>query len=214
AGRRTRELVPTGKHPMRERPHHLRPYVSSVRVALVYRDFTGDGVSHVGLGVSAAYTAKTLRQHGIWAEVWAVQSAQKLRERLHQTGALADHRGEVRPTHVILAAPWIATRDIAAIAAEFAEVMFVVVSHSSVGFLAADPEAVRLLRQTADLQLATHNVFVGGNSPKFTAWATEAWGVNAVCLPNLYNLDETFPHHDRRWHRGAPRPRLFRSNPP
>src|SRR5262249_60076678 len=113
-----------------------------------------------------------------------------------------------------LAARWIPTNELELAAAEFREVSWVVVSPSSVGFLAADPHAIRLLRQTADLQLSTHNVFVGGNSPKFTAWATEAWGVNAVCLPNLYNLDETFPHHDRRWHRGAPRPRLFRSNPP
>ncbi len=199
---------------MRDRPHHLRPYVDSVRVALVYRDFTGDGVSHVGLGVSAAYTAKTLRHHGIWAEVWSVPSAQKLRERLHQIGAIADQRGEVRPTHVILAAPWIATKDLAVIAAEFSEVMFVVVSHSSVGFLAADAEAVRLLRQTADLQLATHNVFVGGNSAKFTDWATEAWGVHAVCLPNLYCLSETFPQHDRRWTGGSLRLGLFGANRP
>jgi hypothetical protein len=46
---------------MIQRPHHLRPHLESVRVALVYRDVTGLGVSHVGLGVSASYTAKTLR---------------------------------------------------------------------------------------------------------------------------------------------------------
>ncbi|HEX7838977.1 MAG TPA: hypothetical protein VF469_15975, partial [Kofleriaceae bacterium] len=199
---------------MRQRPHHLRPYVETVRVALVYRDFTGDGVSHVGLGVSAAYTAKTLRHHGIWTEVWPAKSPQKLRERLQHAHAHADQRGEVRPTHVILAAPWIPTQDVAVMAAEFPEVAFVVVSHSSVGFLAADPQAVRLLRETADLQLATHNVFVGGNSAKFTDWATEAWGVHAVCLPNLYCLAETFPQHDRRWQGGALRLGLFGANRP
>jgi glycosyltransferase involved in cell wall biosynthesis len=199
---------------MRERPHHLRPYVDTVRVVLVYRDFTGIGVSHVGLGVSAQYTAKTLRHHGIWAEVWPAQSAQKLRERLRLVNTEADQRGEIRPTHVILAAPWIPTHEVELTAAEFPEVSWVVVSHSSVGFLAADPHAIRLLRQTADLQLSTHNVFVGGNSPKFTAWATEAWGVNAVCLPNLYNLDETFPRHDRRWQGGALRLGLFGANRP
>jgi len=199
---------------MRERPHHLRPYLDTVRVALVYRDVTGSGVSHVGLGVSAAYTAKTLRQHGLWAEVWPTQNPKSLLERLRRTHATADQGGEVRPTHVVLAAPWLATNDVAVMAAEFPEVAFVVVSHSSVGFLAADAHAIRLLRETADLQLASHNVFVGGNSAKFTDWATEAWGVHAVYLPNLYNLAETFPHHDRRWQGGALRLGLFGANRP
>jgi glycosyltransferase involved in cell wall biosynthesis len=199
---------------MAERPHHLQPRIHSVRVALVYRDVTGFGVSHVGLGVSAAYTAKTLRQHGIWAEVWPTESAQKLLQRLRSTQVAAELRGEPRPTHVILAAPWIPTHDVAAMAAEFPEVSFVVVSHSNVGFLAADPHAIRLLRETADLQLASHNVFVGGNSRKFTDWATEAWGIHAVCLPNLYNMAETFPRHDRRWQGGALRLGLFGANRP
>ncbi len=199
---------------MRERPHHLRPGVDTVRVALVYRDFTGGGVSHVGLGVSAAYTAKTLRRHGLWAEVWPAQSPQKLLDRLRHAQASADQRGEPRPTHVVLAAPWIPSTELAALAAEFPEVAFVVISHSNVGFLAADPHAIRLLRETADLQLATHNVFVGGNSRKFTDWATEAWGVHAVCLPNLYCTAETFPQHDRHWQGGALRLGLFGANRP
>ena len=183
-------------------------------MALVYRDVTGLGVSHVGLGVSAAYTAKTLRHHGIWAEVWPTQSAQALLERLRRSQTIADQRAEPRPTHVVLAAPWIPTHDVAAMAAEFPEVRFVVVSHSCVGFLAADPHAIRLLRETADLQLSTHNVFVGGNSRKFTDWATEAWGVYAVYLPNLYNLAETFPQHDRQWKGGPLRLGLFGANRP
>ena len=199
---------------MRHRPHHLQPCIATARVALVYRDCSGVGVSHVGLGISAAYTAKTLRRHGIWAEVWPTQSAKKLVARLRDTHARADEHGEARPTHVVLAAPWIATNELAAMAAEFAEVVFVVVSHSNVGFLAADPHAIRLLRETVDLQLATHNVLVGGNSKKFTDWATEAWGVNAVWLPNLYCTAETFPHHERRWQGGALRLGLFGANRP
>ena len=199
---------------MRERPHHLRPCVETARVALVYRDFGGDGVSHVGLGVTAQYTQKTLRQHGVWAETWPTRSAKALADQLRHTHTTADHGGDVRPTHVILAAPWMATSDVASLAAQFKEVVFVVVSHSSVGFLAADPHAIKLLRETADLQLATHNVFVGGNSKKFTDWATAAWGVNAVWLPNLYCLDETFPEHDRHWDGGVLRLGMFGANRP
>jgi glycosyltransferase involved in cell wall biosynthesis len=199
---------------MRERPHHLQPALETVRVALVCRDVSGLGVSHVGLGVTAGYTAKTLRRHGIWAEVWPTQTPQKLLERLRRAHATADQGGELRPTHVILAAPWIPTGGLAAMAGEFREVVFVVVSHSSVGFLAADPHAIRLLREAADLQLQTHNVFVGGNSSKFTDWATVAWGVNIVWLPNLYCLDETFPQHDRHWQGGPLRLGLFGANRP
>jgi len=135
-------------------------------------------------------------------------------ERLRHHDGRADARGEIRPTHVILAAPWINTDDLAAMAAEFPEVVFAVVSHSSVGFLAADPHAIRLLRQTADLQLASHNVFVAGNSQKFTDWATEAWGVNAAWLPNLYCTSETFTHHNRWWQGGLLRLGLFGANRP
>ena len=198
----------------RHRPHHLHPSIHTARVALVYRDFSGGTASHVGLGISAAYTAKTLRRHGIWAEEWPTQSAKKLGERLRHAHSHAFQHGEVRPSHVVLSAPWIPTADLAALAAEFPEVSFVVVSHSSVGFLAADPHAIRLLRQTADLQLASHNVFVGGNSKKFTDWATEAWGVNAVWLPNLYCMAETFPHRSRRWQDGGLRLGLFGANRP
>lgn len=203
-------MINTTKH----RPHHLNPHPDTVRVALVHRDFSGVGVSHIGLGVTAAHTAKTLRRHGIWAEVWAVQSAKKLSERLQCTHTRANERGEVRPTHVILSAPWISTNDLAVMADEFPEVTFVVVSHSNVGFLAADPHAIRLLRETADLQLSVHNVFVGGNAKKFTDWATEAWGIRAVCLPNLYCSAETFERPGRSWNGGALRLGLFGANRP
>lgn len=199
---------------MGHRPHHLQPAIETIRVALVYRDMSGSSVSHVGLGVTGAYTAKTLRRHGIWAEVWPTQSAKKLTERLRATNALANDQGDVRPTHVILSAPWILTNDLAMIAAEFQEIVFVVVSHSSVGFLSADPHAIKLLRETVDLQMATHNVFVGGNSKKFTDWATKAWGVNAVWLPNLYCTTETFPPQDRSWNGATLRVGLFGANRP
>jgi hypothetical protein len=200
-------------HTRDHRPHHLRPTLDTVRVALVHRDFTGGAVSHVGLGITAAYTEKTLRENGIWAETWAVKSPEALAERVRRTHLTAVSRGDVRPTHVILSAPWILTDDIARMANEFPDVQFVIVSHSCVGFLSADPHAIRLLRETADLQLATHNVFVGGNSRKFTDWAREAWGVNAVCLPNLYNLTESFPRRSR-WGGTALRLGLFGANRP
>lgn len=199
---------------MKHRPHHLNPCLESARVILAYRDFLSLGSSHAGLGVSAAYTAKTLRHHGVWAEVWPVKSASALRQKLADAMRTAVSQEDTRPTHVILAAPWLATSEVATMAAEFPDIEFVVVSHSTVGFLSADPQAIRLLRETVDLQVGTHNVFVGSNSKKFTAWATEAWNVNAVYLPNLYYLSERTTQPKRPWLGTPLRIGIFGANRP
>lgn len=196
------------------RPNTLQPNINNVRVVLVHRDFTGTGVSHIGLGITSSYTAKTLRKHGIWATAWSVPTHQVLAERLRRTNQEAAANGEVRVSHVILSAPWIPTNVIQQLASEFSETVFVVVSHSNVGFLSADPQAIRILRETSNLQMQAHNVFVGGNASKFTDWATEAWGVNVVWLPNLYSTDEDFPI-ESRWVPGTPvRLGLFGANRP
>lgn len=197
------------------RPHHLHPHPKTARVALVHRSWAGKGVSHIGLGVSAAATAKTLRAHGIWAEVWPVESARDLAERLRQTHTHCREHHEVAPTHVILQAPWMATCDLAMLAGEFPEIAFCVVCHSNVGFLSADPHAIRLLRDAADLQLMSHNIFVAGNAKKFSDWATAAWGVHVSWLPNLYAMNEVFPRPGRTWDgQRALRLGLFGANRP
>lgn len=188
------------------RPHHLHPCAETVRVVLIHKNFIGTGVTHVGLGISAGSTAKTLRQHspnspythGIWAEVWPAQSAKQIVERLRASNVDADARGAIRVSHVVIAAPWLAAAEIEAMAAEFPEVVWAVVCHSNVGFLNADPGAIRIMEGVRDLQLATHNVFAAGNAQKFVEWATVDWGVHAVWLPNLYSLTESFPEHVRQ----------------
>ena len=191
-------------------PHHLDPCATTVRVALVHKNFVGTGVTHVGLGISAGYTAKTLRErgpytHGVWAEVWPAQSAKQIVERLRASNAAADAQGMVRVSHVVIAAPWLEPADIEAMAGEFTEVVWVVQCHSNVGFLSADPGAIRIMEGIADLQRATHNVFTAGNARKFVDWATGDWGVHVVWLPNLYCLAETFPESVRQpWDGHAP----------
>lgn len=195
------------------RPHHLHPCAETVRVVLIHKNFVGTGVTHVGLGISAGYTAKTLRQHspnspythGIWAEVWPAQSAKQIVERLRASNATAAARGEVRISHVVIAAPWLEAVDVEVMAAEFPEVVWAIECHSNVGFLGADPGAVRIMEGIVDLQLATHNVFAAGNSRKFVDWATGDWGAHVVWLPNLYSLAETFPERIRQpWDGRAP----------
>jgi hypothetical protein len=70
----------------------------------------------------------------------------------------------------VISAPWLPTADLAALAMLFHQVDFTVVSHSNVGFLQADPNGIRLLREAADLQTGSINCHIGANSRKFVHW--------------------------------------------
>ena len=142
----------------KHRPHHLPPTLKSARIALVYKAAEQMHYSPTGLGIVAAQTAKALRAHGVWADAWACASGEQLLERLHHTDEDASHRSDVAPTHVVVFAPWIATELLARIAEEFPNIVIVVTSHSNFGFLAADPNAVKLMREAAERQTTTHNV--------------------------------------------------------
>jgi hypothetical protein len=171
------------------RPHHIAPAIESARVVLVYKNYAEPCHSSlVGLGVSSLLTAKVLRDNGVWAETWGVTSAEQLNEWLHRAHKKAVEKRDVEPTHVVIAAPWIPTRDLEVLASEWPEIVFTVVSHSNFPFLQADPHAVRLLREAARLQHMTHNVRVGGVTAKFTELAGEIWHSNVALLPNLYDL--------------------------
>ena len=121
---------------LRHRPHHLAPTLDTARVLLVYKDFQGRGFSHAGLGVTAMCTAKSLRREGIWADVWACGDAEDLRRRVALACAQAELRNELPVTHVVIAAPWIATHALAKLATDFPDIVWTVVCHSGVGFLA------------------------------------------------------------------------------
>ncbi len=175
------------------RPHHLSPSIETARVALVYKAPPDQGYSPTGLGRTAAGTVKALRSSGIWAEVWGCVSGEALLARLRAADVASSKRGLAPPTHVVVYAPWIPTDEVQSMAVEFSEVSFIVTSHSNFGFLAADPHAVKLMRETAELQLGHHNIYVGGNCEKFTRAASQILGVNVVWIPNLMDLDEHLP---------------------
>jgi hypothetical protein len=191
------------------RPHAVDPSTTTARAILVYRTSETQSPSHVGLGVIAAGTAKTLRRAGLWAEAWGCTDADNLRARLERACAVAQERGQLQPTHVIIHAPWVATCDLAAMARDFPDIVFVVVSHSNFGFLAADPHAVQLLREAVELQHSLHNVIVAGNSEKFTNAASVIWNTNVAFLPNLYDLSEPMPPARGPWAGSSLRLGLF-----
>ncbi len=150
-------------------------------VILAYKNFAANrNISHIGLGVAAINTAKVLRSAGIKADVWPILSAGDLRQKLKSNPA----------GHVIISAPWIPTVELQSLSNEFSDTQFAINCHSNVGFLQADRNGVKLMREIMELELGTANVRLAGNSRRFCNWIRSAFGVSCSYLPNLYHLDE------------------------
>jgi hypothetical protein len=159
-----------------------------MEVVLAYKNFAASrAVSHIGLGVTALNGAKCLRDAGINADVWAIAGAADLRTRLRSSGA----------SHVVVSAPWIATSDLARLCAEFKETQFAVTCHSNLGFLQADPNAMRLLREGLDLRRTVWNFQVAANCERLADWAGDAYGIPCAYLPNMYHLDKETTQRER-----------------
>jgi hypothetical protein len=151
-----------------------------MKLILAYKNFAANrNISHIGLGVSALNSAKVLRRHGIKADVWPIVSASELRARLRESPA----------EQVIVSAPWIPSIELLKLGADFPETNFAVNCHSNVGFLQADRNGVKLMREMLDLEMGSHNIRVAGNSLRFCRWIQFAFGARCAYLPNLYFLD-------------------------
>jgi glycosyltransferase involved in cell wall biosynthesis len=163
--------------------------MSKIRCGIFYKNFAAwKGVSHIGLGVAAMNNAEYLNARDIETTVFPV------RHNVDIVGAIKGYAKETGRslTHVVVSAPWLSTRDMRAIVEHFPTIQFVVVSHSNVGFLQADPQGIRLIQDYLELTRKLDNISVGGNCDRFTRWLSEAYGEHAVLLPNLY------PTHEER----------------
>ncbi len=150
------------------------------KLILAYKNFAANkNISHIGLGVSALNTSKVLARHGIDSEVWPVLQASDLAARLRQSPA----------THVVIAAPWIPSVDIQNLLTAFPATGFAVNCHSNVGFLQADTNGVRLVREGMEIEMGSSRFHVAGNSLKFCRWINAAYGAPCTYLPNLYYLE-------------------------
>ena len=156
-----------------------------MKVALAYKNFAANrNISHIGLGVAAMNTAKVLRTNGIEAEVHPVINAADLQSRI------TDH------THIVVSAPWIPTLDWQKLTTAKPNICFAVNCHSNVGFLQADTNGVKLMREAMDIERSTWNFHVAGNSRKFCQWVQDAYAVPCTYLPNIYHLDNAAaPQH-------------------
>ncbi len=160
---------------------------NNVPVVLAYKNFAANrNISHIGLGVTALNTAKSLRNVGYVTDVRAVTGPAELRAGLEMAPA----------SHVVVSAPWIATGELARLCAEFPETQFAVVCHSNLGFLQADPNAMRLLREGLELRRTTWNFQMAANCERLSRWVENAYGVPCPELPNLYHLDGRAPQRN------------------
>lgn len=171
-----------------------------MRVILASKNFAANrGVSHIGLGVSALNTCKTLIAEKIACEVWQIVSAIELRERLDLDIA----KKPCKPiTHVVISAPWILTADMNRLCHLFPSIHFTMNCHSNVGFLQADPNGMKILREGLDLEMSVHNFNVSANSQKMANWVVDAYRNPCGYLPNLYFLTGSNKSHRPLYHGG------------
>ncbi len=154
------------------------------KLALAYKNFAANrNISHIGLGVSAMNTSKSLRRAGITTEVWPILDAADLRRRMAGSGV----------THVVISAPWIPSPELQRLTLDHPDIQFAVVCHSNVGFLQADANGVRLFGEGMEVERGSHNFHMAGNSRKFVEWAQGTFEVPCAFLPNLYFLDSHVP---------------------
>ena len=137
-------------------------------------------------------------------EVWPIVNASDLRARL--TAA--------PQKQVIISAPWIPTAELQALSMDFPQTHFAVNCHSNVGFLQADRNGVKLIREVMELELGTANIHLAGNSKRFCDWVRAAFGAACSYLPNLYWTEGSYPRPQRTFTGGTLRIGVFGATRP
>ena len=179
-----------------------------IRCWLTYKNFSPDcSISHLGMGITAAYTAKTLIQYGYQAEAMPIMGGDDLIKMLTAQALACDP-----VTHVVVMAQFIPTNWLAKICRAFPRMKAALNCHSNVGFLQAEPQAILLLREAIDLETGTANFFASGNNKRFVQAMERSYGRPLQFLPNLYYMHGTEPIHRPRWNGGLIRIGAFGSH--
>jgi len=180
----------------RIRPHSIAPSKETVRAIICYKSYPNQPqVSHAGLGVSALNNVRVLRKEGFWSDVWPTPSSAAIATMVDQEQSASHRDGKVPISHMIISAPWVATPDLTNIIHGRTEVDWAMCSHSNVGFLQADPRAIQYLREDGELAESAVNFTLATNSKRLQGWWQQAYHQAMTLLPNLYDLDDHFPHH-------------------
>src|SRR3982750_4814882 len=158
---------------------------SQTRVVIAYKNFAaaaGNAISHIGLGVAALNNVKWLQAVGVRAEVLPLKDPEDLRKFLN----IQRSEGAQPVTQVVVSAPWIPTKMYSYLTQAFPTIMFSVNCHSNVGFLKADTNGIRLIREGLALESGTYNFKMCGNSKRFQRFIFNAYGSPCTYLPNMY----------------------------
>jgi hypothetical protein len=174
---------------MQHLPQPVRPSPERAHLAIAYKNFHAHKhISHIGLGVTALTNARMLNAAGLWTEVWPIVSAADLGTRIGQSRVGSNLQSQVPLSHIVISAPWIPTADLHQLCTIWHDTNFTVVSHSNIGFLQADANGVRLLREAADLQTSMINFKIGANNTKLIEWWQSVYHTPMRWLPNMYDL--------------------------
>ena len=161
-----------------------------VRIVICYRNYADfKGISHIGLGVSAMQNCRALKNAGYYAEVWPITSAADLIKRLDDDRASLANTRHVQVTHVVISALWLESTDIVDLLTRYPTIQFTVVSHSNIGFLQVEPNAIRRLRDGGLMERSYTNFHIAANSQKFVSWWEATYQTPMLLLPNMDPLD-------------------------
>lgn len=169
-----------------DRPHNVNPAMATIRVVFAMKNFSNiPGVCHLGLTISMGNTAKVLRKYGIHADIWPVQTAVKLKERLIKE----TDKGHCRPiTHVVISSPaWVQPSDFLELCSLFPETEFIQLNHSGAAYLSIDKYGIRNIREVLDLEKTLHNMKVASNNIRVAESLRNMFGAKVLLLTNLYD---------------------------
>lgn len=183
-----------------------------MRVILAYKNFAAyKHISHIGLGVSAMNTCKTLMENGIACEVWPILDANDLRKRLRIDRA---EQPPLAVTHVVVSAPWIPTTSLNHLCMLFPHIEFAMNCHSNVGFLQADTNGVRLMKEAIGLEMGTPNFTLAANSEAMCEGIRQCFNAPCNNLPNLYFVPPMANPNRPLWNGGELRIGIFGATRP
>ena len=159
--------------------HHI------IHVAIVYRNakaYAPNG-SHIGLGVNAMHTVRSLVSAGVSCSGHAVYEMPDLLKTLDTIPA---------DSVVVIEALWLNTENVYKVIYLHPAKTFVVRCHSQVGFLQVEPGAVQLVREQVAIQDHDYRFHLAGNSTRFTEFVRQGYRCPCIYLPNLYPTDRAF----------------------
>lgn len=170
-----------------------------MHLLICYKNFSKEcELSHIGMGVTAAYTAKTLNADGYYARAKPIFGADDL-----SVYILGQESGPRPVTHVVICAQWIGSAALALMVRKFPHIKFAVNCHSNVGFLQAEPAAIGLVRDAIDLEMTVPNFFASSNNARLVSALQGMYGHPVTFLPNLYYLHGQEPVNRPPWNGGV-----------